>query len=91
MLLPNPAARSAETPGENMLGSSADTNSVVGRREMMLIAVTGWGQEEDRRRSKDAGFDVHLTKPVDSAVLLKHLQQYAAKVAGLESSGQVSS
>lgn len=30
-----------------------------------LIAVTGYGQEEDRRRSREAGFDVHLTKPVD--------------------------
>lgn len=32
-----------------------------------LIALTGWGQEEDRRRSSDAGFDYHLVKPVDHA------------------------
>jgi PAS domain S-box-containing protein len=44
-------------------------------RELALIAVTGWGQEEDRRRSKEAGFDVHLTKPVDSDELLGHLQR----------------
>ena len=31
----------------------------------LLIAVTGWGQEEDRRRAREAGFDHHLTKPVD--------------------------
>jgi CheY-like chemotaxis protein len=31
-----------------------------------LIAVTGWGLEEDRRRSKDAGFDHHLVKPVSA-------------------------
>ena len=30
----------------------------------VLIALTGWGQEEDRRRSREAGFDHHLTKPV---------------------------
>jgi CheY-like chemotaxis protein len=30
-----------------------------------LIAVTGWGQEEDRRRSKEAGFDQHVVKPLD--------------------------
>ena len=30
-----------------------------------LVAVTGWGQDEDRRQSKEAGFDYHLTKPVD--------------------------
>ena len=34
---------------------------------ILLVAVTGWGQEEDRRRSTDAGFDHHLTKPVDPA------------------------
>jgi PAS domain S-box-containing protein len=33
--------------------------------KVLLIAVTGWGQDEDRRRSKAAGFDHHLTKPVD--------------------------
>jgi signal transduction histidine kinase len=30
-----------------------------------IVAVTGWGQDEDRRRAMDAGFDAHLTKPVD--------------------------
>ena len=34
-----------------------------------LVALTGWGQEEDRRLSKNAGFDHHLTKPVDFKVL----------------------
>ena len=32
---------------------------------VMLIAMTGWGQDTDRRRSSEAGFDAHLTKPVD--------------------------
>jgi len=36
-----------------------------GGSQMVLIALTGWGQEEDRRLSKLAGFDHHLTKPVD--------------------------
>ena len=31
---------------------------------MMIVAVTGYGQEEDRRRAWDAGFDHYLTKPV---------------------------
>ena len=34
-----------------------------------IVAVTGYGQDEDRRRSRDAGFDQHLTKPVDPDVL----------------------
>jgi two-component system, sensor histidine kinase len=32
---------------------------------MYLVAVTGWGQEEDRRRAHEAGFDSHLTKPAE--------------------------
>jgi PAS domain S-box-containing protein len=39
-------------------------------KRMILIAQTGWGQEEDRRRTAEAGFDVHLTKPVDVEFLL---------------------
>jgi PAS domain S-box-containing protein len=38
-----------------------------------LVALTGWGQEEDKRRSLEAGFDHHLTKPVDPAALEKLL------------------
>ncbi len=34
-------------------------------QKITLIAVTGWGQEDDRRRAQVAGFDHHLTKPVD--------------------------
>ena len=33
--------------------------------ECLLVAVTGWGQEGDRQRARDAGFDRHLVKPVD--------------------------
>jgi CheY-like chemotaxis protein/anti-sigma regulatory factor (Ser/Thr protein kinase) len=33
--------------------------------DMLMVATTGWGKEEDRQRSKDAGFDLHLVKPVD--------------------------
>ncbi|HJZ91145.1 MAG TPA: hypothetical protein VKE40_09750 [Gemmataceae bacterium] len=38
---------------------------------MVLIAVTGWGQESDREQSRDAGFDHHLVKPVDPAAVMK--------------------
>jgi CheY-like chemotaxis protein len=37
--------------------------------KMVLVALTGWGQEEDRQRSMQAGFDHHLTKPVEPAAL----------------------
>jgi signal transduction histidine kinase len=38
-------------------------------RDMVLIAQTGWGQEEDRRQTRDAGFDYHLVKPINHASL----------------------
>lgn len=38
-------------------------------RPPLLIALTGYGQEEDRRRAREAGFHHHLTKPVDLGVL----------------------
>jgi CheY-like chemotaxis protein len=38
-------------------------------QEMILIAVTGWGRDEDKLRSQAAGFNHHLTKPVDPAKL----------------------
>ena len=42
-------------------------------KDLMLVALTGWGQEEDRHRSKEAGFDAHLVKPVDHDALLRLL------------------
>ena len=40
---------------------------------MVLIAVTGWGQDEDKRKSEEAGFDRHMVKPVDPRSLMKML------------------
>jgi PAS domain S-box-containing protein len=42
-------------------------------RNVVLVAITGWGQEEDKRRATEAGFDCHLTKPVEPAALEKLL------------------
>jgi PAS domain S-box-containing protein len=44
-------------------------------KDMLLIAVTGWGQDDDRQKAKDAGFDAHLVKPVDHAALTKLLAE----------------
>ena len=43
-------------------------------RELVLVATTGWGQDEDRRRSTEAGFDRHLVKPVAIAALREVLE-----------------
>jgi signal transduction histidine kinase len=42
-------------------------------RKAVLVALTGWGQDVDRRRSREAGFDMHLVKPVDPATLCEML------------------
>jgi CheY-like chemotaxis protein len=36
---------------------------------VLLVALTGWGQDEHKRRTQEAGFDRHLTKPADRAAL----------------------
>lgn len=42
---------------------------------MYLIAVTGWGQEEDRQRSSEVGLNLHMVKPVEPAALEKLLAE----------------
>jgi CheY-like chemotaxis protein len=48
-------------------------------KQMLLVAATGWAKEEDRRRTKQAGFDVHLVKPVDPSAFRELL---ASRTAG---------
>jgi CheY-like chemotaxis protein len=43
--------------------------AMPGLESLRLVALTGWGGEDDAKRSKDAGFDEHLTKPVDYEML----------------------
>lgn len=50
--------------------------------EMRLIALSGWGTDEDRRRTLAQGFDVHLVKPVDLAALLEASNVKARGVVG---------
>jgi PAS domain S-box-containing protein len=40
-------------------------------KDMTVVAQTGWGQEDDKRRTREAGFDDHLVKPVDPTVVMK--------------------
>jgi two-component system CheB/CheR fusion protein len=48
---------------------------------VVLVAMTGWGQEEDMKRTKEAGFNHHLVKPVEPSVLSKLLERIAAGTA----------
>ncbi len=47
--------------------------ALPGMEEVVLVALTGWGQESDRRHSREAGFDQHLAKPVKFDLLTKVL------------------
>jgi CheY-like chemotaxis protein len=47
-------------------------------QSMFLIAVTGWGQDEDRQRSREVGLNLHMVKPVEPAALEKLLATLAA-------------
>jgi PAS domain S-box-containing protein len=50
-----------------------------GGESIAIIALTGWGQEGDLRRSREAGFDAHLVKPVDPGVLMEVLGSALAR------------
>lgn len=52
-------------------------------RSAMLVAVTGWGSEEDRKRTQAAGFVRHLVKPVDPDQLLALLDEHAGESAAV--------
>jgi PAS domain S-box-containing protein len=55
-------------PGANGYDVAREIRRQQGTR-IKLVALTGWGQDGDRRRAMEAGFDFHLTKPVDPGVL----------------------
>ena len=47
-------------------------------QEMRILALTGWGQQDDRRKTREAGFDAHLVKPVDPDQLTRILSDVSA-------------
>jgi two-component system KDP operon response regulator KdpE len=53
------------------------------RKTPLLIAITGWGREEDRRNSRDSGIDLHLLKPVDPVALQCILTRFQALINGM--------
>jgi CheY-like chemotaxis protein len=44
-------------------------------KDVLLVALTGWGQAEDRRQAREAGFDHHMVKPVDYTALSEVLSR----------------
>ena len=65
-------------PGMDGLEVARRLRDDLGLNDVLLVAMTGYGQDEDRRRSQIAGFNSHLVKPVDLErlnALLEHWQQ----------------
>ena len=65
-------------PGIDGYEAARRIRSLPRGRGMLLVAVTGWGQSEDRRRSREAGFDHHMVKPLRASALETLLANYSA-------------
>jgi signal transduction histidine kinase len=63
-------------PGMNGYEAARRFRATPLLKDTFLVALTGWGGEDDRRQSREAGFDAHLTKPVESAVIDALLLQF---------------
>jgi signal transduction histidine kinase len=53
----------------------------LGDKRPLLVAMTGYGQPDDRRRALDVGFDLHMVKPISVPTLMSHLEQLPARGA----------
>jgi CheY-like chemotaxis protein len=60
-------------PGMDGYEVAQKMRELPGLRDIRLVAVTGYGRSDDRMRAREAGFDDHLTKPVEFAVLERTL------------------
>ena len=60
-------------PGMDGYEVARQVRKIPGLEKTVLAALTGWGQQEDRRRTTEAGFDYHLVKPIDVAEIIKLL------------------
>ena len=66
-------------PGMDGYEVAQKMRELPGLRDIRLVAVTGYGRSDDRMRARDAGFDDHLTKPVEFAVLERTLAGIRAR------------
>ena len=69
-------------PGMDGFEAARRIRGLPGGHATVLIALTGWGQERDRQRTSEAGFDAHLVKPVDPEVLRRTIMPGTSQVRG---------
>jgi PAS domain S-box-containing protein len=78
---PNVVLLDIGLPKMNGYEVAAQLRKSASRRPLILVAFTGYGQDEDRRRVREAGFDYHLVKPLEPAELQKILDSVIADAA----------
>ena len=59
-------------------------------KKLVLVALTGWGQDADRQRSREAGFDAHVVKPVDPDALTSLLSEFPVALSAERRSHELS-
>jgi signal transduction histidine kinase len=74
-------------PRRNGYELALDLRRLGGPSAVRLIALTGWGQAEDRTRARNAGFDEHLTKPVDPQAVRTLVRSLGARTSPGHNSG----
>jgi CheY-like chemotaxis protein len=62
-------------------GAAREIRRQASGEPIRLVALTGWGQEEDKRRAREAGFDTHLVKPAELDALRRVLSDLRRKDA----------
>jgi CheY-like chemotaxis protein len=62
-------------PRMNGFDVCAALRKLPAARQLLIVAMTGWGQAEDRNRTRKAGFDAHFVKPVDSRCVLQWIDE----------------
>lgn len=77
--LPDIALLDIGMPHLNGYEVAREIRSAPWGENMRLFAATGWGQEKDKNLAKQAGFDVHLTKPIDFKQLLALIEEHGGK------------
>lgn len=71
-------------PGLNGYGVARRLRDDPAARRMVMVAITGWGQQSDKARAREAGFDHHLVKPVTLAQLLPMLRREVGTAESLD-------
>jgi CheY-like chemotaxis protein len=69
-------------PGTDGYEACRQLRLLPSQKRLVIVAVTGWGQPQDKQRALDAGFDAHLVKPVDPAILTHVLARNGSGQSG---------